>query len=149
MTSSKGRSLPQLSSGEITLLDLAADDPRDTLSFSDKEALIIQLYHQTQELELEKALLEQGMHLYPFIIRLLTVLELEVISTNNVEELAAAERELLDARATYTVRKKAVSTVLITDPILKAVHLKGTSPAERYVCFVPRLPWRHFELYQG
>ncbi|KAL3435786.1 centromere protein H (CENP-H)-domain-containing protein [Aspergillus tetrazonus] len=116
MTSSKGRSLPQLSSGEITLLDLAADDPRDTLSFSDKEALIIQLYHQTQELELERALLEQ---------------ELESISTNNVEELGAAERELLDARATYTVRKKAVSTVLITDPILKAVHLKGTSPAER------------------
>lgn len=68
MTSSKGRSLPQLSSGEITLLDLAADDPRDTLSFSDKEALIIQLYHQTQELELEKALLEQGMHFYPSTI---------------------------------------------------------------------------------
>ncbi|KAL4739682.1 centromere protein H (CENP-H)-domain-containing protein [Aspergillus similis] len=116
MTSTKARSLPQLSAGEITLLDLAADDPRDTLSFSDKEALIIQLYHQIQELELEKALLEQ---------------ELESISANNAEELVTAERELLDARATYTVRKKAVSTVLITDPILKAVHFKGTSPAER------------------
>ncbi|KAL4992132.1 centromere protein H (CENP-H)-domain-containing protein [Aspergillus falconensis] len=116
MSSSKVRSLPQLSVGEATLLDLAADDPRDVVSFSDKEALIIQLYHQIQEQELEKALLEQ---------------ELEPIVTNNAEELATAERELLDARATYTVRKKAVNTVLITDPILKAVHLKGTSPAER------------------
>ncbi|KAL4906285.1 hypothetical protein BDW74DRAFT_140623 [Aspergillus multicolor] len=116
MSSSKARSLPQLGAGEVTLLDLAADDPRDTVSFSDKEASIIQLYHQIQEHELEKALLEQ---------------DLEPVSISNAEELAAAERELLDARATYTVRKKAVSTVLITDPILKAVHLKGISPAER------------------
>ncbi|KAL3464428.1 centromere protein H (CENP-H)-domain-containing protein [Aspergillus heterothallicus] len=116
MSSSNGRSLPHLSEGEITLLGLAADDPRDTVSFSDKEATILQLYHQIQEQQLEKALLEQ---------------ELEPVSTDSAEELAAAERELLDARATYTVRKKAVGTVLITDPILKAVHLKGTSPAER------------------
>jgi hypothetical protein len=61
MSSSKARGLPQLSSGEVTLLDLAADDPRDTVSFSDKEALIVQLYQQIQEQELEKALLEQGM----------------------------------------------------------------------------------------
>ncbi|OJJ60895.1 hypothetical protein ASPSYDRAFT_42705 [Aspergillus sydowii CBS 593.65] len=116
MSSSQARGLPQLSSGEVTLLDLAADDPRDTVSFSDKEALIVQLYHQIQEQELEKAILEQ---------------ETETLSTNNAEDLATAERELLDARATYTVRKKAVNTVLITDPILKAVHLKGTTPAER------------------
>ncbi|KAL4978226.1 centromere protein H (CENP-H)-domain-containing protein [Aspergillus desertorum] len=131
MSLSKVRKLPQLSAGEAKLLDLAADDPRDTLSFSDKEALIIQLYHQIQELELEKALLEQGVHLLSFYEFVLTIQELEPISTNNAEELATAERELLDARATYTVRQKAVSTVLITDPILKAVHLKGTSPAER------------------
>ncbi|BCS22450.1 centromere protein H [Aspergillus puulaauensis] len=116
MSSSKARGPPQLSSGEVTLLDLAADDPRDTVSFSDKEALIIQLYHQVQEQELEKAILEQ---------------ESEPPSTNDAEDLATAERELLDARATYTVRKKAVNTVLITDPILKAVHLKGATPAER------------------
>ena len=61
MSSSQASGLPQLSSGEVTLLDLAADDPRDTVSFSDKEALIVQLYHQIQEQELEKAILEQGM----------------------------------------------------------------------------------------
>ncbi|KAL2854852.1 centromere protein H (CENP-H)-domain-containing protein [Aspergillus pseudoustus] len=114
MSSSKTRSLPHLSAGEVTLLDLAADDSRDTVSFSDKEETILQLYHQIQEQELEKAILEQ-----------------EPVSTDSAEELANAERELLDARATYTVRKKAVATVLITDPILKAIHLKGVSPAER------------------
>ncbi|KAJ0426065.1 centromere protein H (CENP-H)-domain-containing protein [Aspergillus carlsbadensis] len=116
MSSSKARSLPHLSAGEVTLLDLAADVSRDTVSFSDKEATILQLYHQIQEQELEKAILEQ---------------ELESTSTDSAEELADAERELLDARATYTVRNKAVGTVLITDPILKAIHLKGVSPAER------------------
>ncbi|KAL2867101.1 centromere protein H [Aspergillus lucknowensis] len=115
MSSSQARSLPRLSSSEVTLLDLAADDPRDAVTFSDKEALILRLYHQIQEQELEKAILEQ---------------ELDPVSSDDAEELAAAERELLDARATYTVRKKAVGTVLITDPILKAVHLKGASPAE-------------------
>ncbi|KAL4926274.1 centromere protein H [Aspergillus undulatus] len=114
MSMSKARSHSQLSSGEVTLLDLAADDPRDNVSFSDKEAAIIQLYRQIEEQELENALLQQ-----------------EPISTNNAEELATAERELLEARATYTVRKKAVNTVLITDPILKAIHQKGSSPAER------------------
>lgn len=53
-------------------------------------------------------------------------------SNNEIEEqLATAERELLEARATYTVRRKAAQTVLMTDPILKAVHLKATIPPER------------------
>jgi hypothetical protein len=131
MSSSKARSLPHLSAGEVTLLDLAADDPRDTVSFSGKEATILQLYHQIQEQELEKAILEQGAYGSLCIVHALMSLEPESASTDSAEELADAERELLDARATYTVRKKAVGTVLITDPILKAIHLKGVSPAER------------------
>jgi hypothetical protein len=59
---------------------------------------------------------------------------LETLSGENADEqLAIAERELLEARSTYTVRRKAVHTILMTDPILKAVHLKATTPAERYV----------------
>ncbi|PKX92182.1 centromere protein H [Aspergillus novofumigatus IBT 16806] len=117
MSTARIQSLPHLSPGEVSLLDLAADDPRDVVTLSDKEALILQLYNQIQELELEKALLEQ---------------ELEPASGDNPDEqLAIAERELLEARATYTVRRKAISTVLMTDPTLKAVHLKATTPAER------------------
>ncbi|KAJ6115841.1 hypothetical protein N7523_006258 [Penicillium sp. IBT 18751x] len=103
--------------GEVTLLDYAADDSCDIAPLSDKEALVLQLANQIQEQRLEKALLEQ---------------ELETLSGDNVEEqLAIAERELLDARSTYTVRRKAARTILMTDPILKAVHLKTTSPPER------------------
>ncbi|KAL2014189.1 hypothetical protein VTN00DRAFT_1714 [Thermoascus crustaceus] len=120
MASSKdvrGSSQPQLEPDEIALLDLAADDRRDVLSLSDKEALILRLYDQIQEQDLEKALLEQ---------------DLEEPSGDNIDEqLAVAERELLEARATYTVRRKAVESVLMTDPSLKAVHLKAASPAER------------------
>ncbi|GAQ04313.1 hypothetical protein ALT_1634 [Aspergillus lentulus] len=117
MSTARIQSLPHLSPGEVSLLDLAADDPRDVVSLSDKEALILQLYNQIQELELEKAVLEQ---------------ELEPASGDNADEqLAIAERELLEARATYTVRRKAISTLLMTDPSLKAVHLKAISPAER------------------
>ncbi|KAJ5749097.1 uncharacterized protein N7511_010793 [Penicillium nucicola] len=109
--------LPHLQPGELTLLDYATDDSRDVVTLSDKEALVLQLYNQTQEQQLEKAVLEQ---------------DLESLSGENAEEqLAIAERELLEARSTYTVRRKAVSTILMTDPILKAVHLKTTTPAER------------------
>ncbi|KAJ5361040.1 hypothetical protein N7541_001884 [Penicillium brevicompactum] len=117
MAAKHGQSLPHLQTGEVTLLNYAADDSHDVMTLSDKEALVLQLYNQIQEQQLEKAFLEQ---------------RLESASGGNAEEqLAIAERELLEARSTYTVRRKAVRTILMTDPILKAVHLKAATPAER------------------
>ncbi|KAJ5103675.1 hypothetical protein N7532_004204 [Penicillium argentinense] len=113
--------LPHLRPGELTLLDYAADDSRDVVTLSDQEALILQLANQLQEQQLEKALLE-------------SVPEPETSPPSSDEldkELAIAEREFLEARATYTVRRKAARTILMTDPILKAVHLKATTPPER------------------
>ncbi|KAJ5287626.1 hypothetical protein N7478_003312 [Penicillium angulare] len=108
---------PHLRSEELTLLEYSTDDPRDVVTLSDKETLILQLAEQIQEQRLEKALLEQ---------------EPESLSGDNVEEeLAIAEREFLESRATYTVRRKALRMVLVTDPILKAVHLKATTPPEK------------------
>lgn len=49
-----------LTEAETALLDLAADDRREVLSLSSKEELLLQLYDQIQELELERAILEQG-----------------------------------------------------------------------------------------
>jgi hypothetical protein len=68
MSTARIQSLPHLNPGEVSLLDLAADDPRDVVSLSDKEALILQLYSQIQELELEKALLEHGTRQYNFSV---------------------------------------------------------------------------------
>ncbi|KGO36905.1 Centromere protein Cenp-H [Penicillium expansum] len=125
MAEKHGQSLPHLQSGEVTLLDYSADDSRDVVTLSDKEALVLQLYNQVQEQQLEKAFLEQ---------------ELESFSGADAEEqLTIAERELLEARSTYTVRRKAVRTILMTEPILKAVHLKAATPAERaLLCLVNR-----------
>lgn len=62
------------------------------------------------------------------------LLELETFSGEDAQEqLAIAERELLEARSTYTVRRKTVHTILMTEPILKSVYLKAATPAERYV----------------
>jgi hypothetical protein len=60
MAAKHGHSLPHLQTGEATLLDYAADDSRDVVTLSDKEALILKLYDQIQEQQLEKAVLEQG-----------------------------------------------------------------------------------------
>jgi hypothetical protein len=143
---------PHLRPGELTLLDYAADDTRDVMTLSDKEALVLQLAEQIQEQQLEKALLEQGMYSKIFCYSSILFkfyfhdffLESEPLSGDNVEEeLATAQREFLEARATYTVRRKAARTILMTDPILKAVHLKATTPPEKYVAvpclYAPRL----------
>lgn len=142
-SSTKVQSLPHLEEGEVSLLELAADDARDVAPLSDKEAMILQLYHRVQEQKLEKALLRQGAFLslvFCFLVMLIYVfrIESENVSGENVDEqLAIAEQELLEARATYTVRRKAVGTALMTEPSLKAVHLKATSPAERYDSPIP------------
>ena len=49
-------------------------------------------------------------------------------------QLKIAEKECLEARATYSLRQSVVEDVLIVDPVLKAVHagLKAT-PTERYL----------------
>lgn len=124
-----------LTEAETALLDLAADDRREVLSVSSKEELLLQLYDQIQELELERAILEQGI-LFPSYYSssmLMTREDAEETIAQDVEEqLSVAERELLEARATFTVRRKATESILMTDPILKAVHLKAASPAERY-----------------
>ncbi|KAJ5674194.1 hypothetical protein N7462_009633 [Penicillium macrosclerotiorum] len=117
MATINGQAVPHLLPAETTLLDYAADDVRDVVTLSDKEALVLQLASQIHEQQLEKALLEQ---------------EPEVLSGDHVDEqLAVAEREFLEARATYAVRRTAARTILMTDPVLKAVHLKATTPPER------------------
>lgn len=60
MATKQGAARPRLLPNEQILLDYAADDARDIVTLSDKEALVLQLASQIQEQQLEKALLEQG-----------------------------------------------------------------------------------------
>ena len=48
-------------------------------------------------------------------------------------QLKIAEKECLEARATYSLKQSVVENVLIVDPILKAVHAGlNATPTERY-----------------
>ncbi|KAJ5493149.1 hypothetical protein N7539_001895 [Penicillium diatomitis] len=117
MASQQGLTRLHLLPNEQILLSYAADDVQDIVTLSETEELVLQLARRVQEQQLEKALLEQ---------------EFETLSGDDVEEqLATAEREFLEARASFTVRSKATRTVLMTDPILKAVHSKANIPPER------------------
>lgn len=46
----------------------------------------------------------------------------EVQDTVSEEDIAEAQKELLEAKATYQVRQSVVETVMITNPVIKAVH---------------------------
>ncbi|KAF2144971.1 uncharacterized protein K452DRAFT_222087 [Aplosporella prunicola CBS 121167] len=77
----------------------------DALVLTDTERLILDLYAKERELELERSLLEARQ------------------ADNDIEQqLIVAEREALEARAAYLLRNKIVDHVLVTDPVIKAVH---------------------------
>ncbi|PGH35183.1 hypothetical protein GX50_01995 [[Emmonsia] crescens] len=115
------RSYSQLEPHEATLLELATTSTQDVLSLSRKELQVLELYDRIQEQELETALLSQDYT--------------EPASNDDdvdiEEQLAETERELLEARSTYSVRRKAIETVLMTDPSIQSVHAVSDSPAER------------------
>ncbi|KAF2086795.1 hypothetical protein K490DRAFT_16240, partial [Saccharata proteae CBS 121410] len=83
----------------------------DALLLTDLERRILQLHDQEQELILEQSLLEEQLKGQFFL---------------------DAEREMLNARAAYLLRNRIVENVVITDPVLKAVHAGASaSLAER------------------
>lgn len=65
--------------------------------------------------------------------RWLSVDPIEVEDTEDVQEqLEKAERELLEARATYSLQRKAIEAVLMTEPTVQSVHAATKTPIERY-----------------
>ncbi|GME63510.1 uncharacterized protein LTHEOB_3920 [Neofusicoccum parvum] len=89
----------------------------DALVLSDPEKLVLQLYQQVRELELERALVEAQQSDAP------SPSSDETLSDDEVaQQLLVAEREAMEARASYLLRNKIVEQVLITDPVIRAVH---------------------------
>ncbi|EON65256.1 hypothetical protein W97_04493 [Coniosporium apollinis CBS 100218] len=97
------------------VLSLLQTKEGNTPVLSEREQLILTLFDQEEELRLESSLYE----------------------TQNADDdiqaqLAVAEQELLEARAAYALRNRIVHNVLITHPVLKAVHAEpNADPAER------------------
>ncbi|KAJ4350738.1 hypothetical protein N0V95_004469 [Ascochyta clinopodiicola] len=81
----------------------------DAFAFTASEELALELYDQLQELELQQSLLraqETGASYYDDL----------------QEQLIVAEREAMEAKAEYEMRNRITHNVLVTDPVLKAVH---------------------------
>ncbi|CAD6570622.1 MAG: hypothetical protein ASARMPREDX12_003774 [Alectoria sarmentosa] len=109
---------------DAAFADLAAQGPGDALPFYEIEGQILELWDQLNELRLEKALLE-AQDTVPTVQQPSTDEELNA-------QLKIAEKECLEARATYSLKQNVVEDVLIVDPVLKAVHSGlNATPTER------------------
>ncbi|MCJ1303898.1 hypothetical protein MMC08_006709 [Hypocenomyce scalaris] len=129
--------------------EFALTGSHDLVSFSEREDQILALHDQLEELRLEVALSERlkiqpaGEHdifrpLDRVLIDLGTV-DGPTSDDNIVEQLNNAEREYLESRSAYLLKNSIVESILVTDPILKAVHSgANATPAERYGSIQPR-----------
>ena len=103
----------------------ANDDPSDTLLFYEAEGRLLSLWDQLNELKLEISLLEAQSN-SPSPLPPPPHSEDEAPNPHSEETLTAAlktaEKECLEARAAYTLKQSAIEDVLVTAPILKAVH---------------------------
>ena len=112
----------------------ADDEPGDALPFYEAEGRILALWDQLNELKLEIALMEAQANPPAAALQ-----HSDLSGENgppNEETLNAtlkeAERDCLEARAAYTLRQSVVESVLVTAPILKAVHAgSNPTPTER------------------
>lgn len=55
------------------------------------------------------------------------------------EDLQAEQQALLEAKARYALKKSIAESIMVANPILKAVHAgSNASPIERFACLRPR-----------
>jgi len=93
-------------------MDTIKTEATDAFKLSDAEREALLLWDQSQELQLERTLLE-----------IQSGLSVASLSSKDVEaELVTAEKAFLEARTTYMLRNNITTNVLIADPILKSVH---------------------------
>lgn len=74
-------------------------------------------------------------HLRPLdrVLNDLETVDATVSNDNIANQVKDAEREYLESRSAYLLKGSIVESVLVTDPILKAVHSgANATPAERY-----------------
>ncbi|KAK7512494.1 uncharacterized protein IWZ02DRAFT_87887 [Phyllosticta citriasiana] len=105
------------SHAQLVDLDSLGTPESDAITLAAKEQLVLRLWDQLRELELERALLEAENKATP-----------PSHTDTSPDALLTAERAALDSRATYLLRNRITDQVLITDPILKTVHGTHSSP---------------------
>jgi hypothetical protein len=142
-----GGAHPQLEPDERALLELASSIPTDGRPLSEIETRILRLYDRVHEQRLEEALLRQGAPTKPFtfvpakgipntdVLHCLDPPEIGEVDNVN-EQVAKAERELLEARASCSLQKKAVEAVLMTAPTVQSIHSEAKTEVERYAIVI-------------
>lgn len=128
------------------------DGGESRLPLSEDETRVLELYGRLQELRLEIAIINAQQAGKGHLMRnaplrgtcfaLLThTIALASLGRNYDDEgnLTEAQDALLTARARYRLRNDAIESVMMANPILKAVH-NGTqaSPIERHVLLPSR-----------
>ncbi|QDS75443.1 hypothetical protein FKW77_003987 [Venturia effusa] len=102
----------------------------DAFSFNEREEHILQLWDQEEEIRLE-------LHLLKAQTGVRQDGDLSSLSDQEIQvEIKKAEHELLEARSKYILRKQIIRNVIITDPVLKAVH-EGSNTTELEKRLIP------------
>lgn len=109
---------------------IVGDGQEDSLRLSEKEELVLQLYDQIKQLRLESSLLEAQKSpprmywkaIMPGTFWTHTMVDIDNDPFNIEEKTKIAERELLEAQATYSIRSKVEESVMKANPTLNAVH---------------------------
>ncbi|KAI9791763.1 MAG: hypothetical protein M1816_003573 [Peltula sp. TS41687] len=93
---------------------LATDSSKE-LKLSPEEQQLLEGYHHLEQLRFESALLTaQGE---------LSQVSSQLDSDDALEQqIERAERQVLEAKAAYSIRREVIENVLIAGPVLKAVH---------------------------
>ncbi|KAK1250232.1 hypothetical protein MKX08_010235 [Trichoderma sp. CBMAI-0020] len=100
-----------------------ADGGESRLPLSEDETRVLELYDKLQELRLEIAIINAQQAVLASLGR----------NYDDASNMTEAQDALLTARARYRLRNDAIESVMMANPILKAVH-NGTqaSPIERH-----------------
>ncbi|KIW08105.1 uncharacterized protein PV09_01043 [Verruconis gallopava] len=108
--------------------DLTKTPASDAFRFTELEKKILELWDKIEDLRLERHVLEAQHEAQSSQDEDLSALSDAEVQT----ALSQAERDLLTARSTYSIRQNIIQNVLITDPILKSIHLSSnTTSLER------------------
>ncbi|KAH0541404.1 hypothetical protein FGG08_004094 [Glutinoglossum americanum] len=133
---------------EVGFPKLSTSSHAPTSPFSGKEEEVLELFDRLEELKIETSLLEAQSRAsegsIPRFDRItgnqLTYLDSrDTIASSLDQQTKGAEREVVEARARYLLRKKVIEAVLTTDPSLRSVHAgENIQAREREL-----LPWIH------
>ncbi|KAI9786641.1 MAG: hypothetical protein M1839_006192 [Geoglossum umbratile] len=109
------RLLLALQAYEIGFPKLTASDLATATTLSGREEQILELYDRLEELRIETRLLEAQSQASE-------ASRDGTVAGGLDQQIKAAEREVVEARARYLLRKRIVEGVLTTDPALRSVH---------------------------